>query len=365
MKKVIFPVLVLAFYLVPEQAKADFTFGEMVNLKSVIPVIDPDYDTIDCFSYDGLEIYLESVRPGGSSSCDIWVLKRDSIHDDWGMPENLGHGVNSPKDEAHASISGDGLTLYFTSDQPGGYGDFDIWMATRSSKNDPWGEAVNMGPKINSNSWDISPWVSADGLEFYFCSSRSGGYGGLDIYLIKRSTMNDPWDQPENLGPVVNSSYNEVNVHLSPDSLLLLFSELMGETPRPGGYGGTDIWMARRASISAPWESPSNLGSQVNGSVHDKAPCISIDGSMLYLTTITYDDIWDNWQVPILHIVDLNGDGIVNADDMCIMVDNWGTDNQLCDIGPMPWGDGVVDIQDLIVLAEHLFEEFPPAEPAE
>lgn len=50
---------------------------------------------------------------------------------------------------------------------------------------------------------------------------------------------------------------------------------------------------------------------------------------------------------------------------MCITVDHWGTDNQLCDIGPMPWGDGVVDVQDLIVLAEHLFEEFPPAESVE
>jgi hypothetical protein len=56
---------------------------------------------------------------------------------------------------------------------------------------------------------------------------------------------------------------------------------------------------------------------------------------------------------------DFNGDGIVDAADMCIMIDNWGTDEPLCDIGPMPWGDGIVDVQDLIVLAEHLFEELP------
>ena len=355
-------MVALVFSLVENTTRADFTFGEPVNLKTVIPVIDPDYDTIDCFSYDGLEIYLESVRPGGFGSCDIWVLRRDSIHDDWGMPENLGHGVNSPKDDCHASISGDGLTLYFVSTQLGGYIDPDIWMTTRSSRNDPWGDAVNMGPKINSNSWDISPWVSADGLEFYFCSSRSSGYGGLDIYLSKRSTTNDPWGRPENLGSGVNSSYNEVNVHLSPDSLLLLFSELTDQTPRPGGYGGADIWNARRASISAPWKSPLNLGSLVNGASHDKSPCISTDGSMLYLTTITYDDIWDNWQAPIFPICDFNGDGIVDSADMVIMVDNWGTDNSLCDIGPMPWGDGVVDVQDLTVLAEHLFEEAPRAE---
>jgi len=58
----------------------------------------------------------------------------------------------------------------------------------------------------------------------------------------------------------------------------------------------------------------------------------------------------------------LNGDGIVNVADMCVMVDHWGENYSLCDIGSMPWGDGVVDVQDLIVLAEHLFEEVPLVE---
>jgi hypothetical protein len=69
------------------------------------------------------------------------------------------------------------------------------------------------------------------------------------------------------------------------------------------------------------------------------------------------DEPYDFCQAPIIPIVDLNGDGIVDAEDMCIVVDYWGTDEPLCDIGPMPWGDGIVDVQDLIVLAEHLFEE--------
>ena len=62
------------------------------------------------------------------------------------------------------------------------------------------------------------------------------------------------------------------------------------------------------------------------------------------------------WQVPIEPVVDLNADEIVDAADMCIIIDHWGTDYSLCDIGPMPFGDGVVDVQDLIVLSEYLFE---------
>jgi hypothetical protein len=61
--------------------------------------------------------------------------------------------------------------------------------------------------------------------------------------------------------------------------------------------------------------------------------------------------------VSIEPVVDLNGDGIVDAADMSAIVDHWGTDNSLYDIGPMPWGDGIVDVEDLTVLAEHLFEE--------
>jgi len=66
---------------------------------------------------------------------------------------------------------------------------------------------------------------------------------------------------------------------------------------------------------------------------------------------------YDLWQVSIIPIIDFNADGIVDSADLCIMVDYWGTDNSLCDIGPMPWGDGVVDVEDMKVLAEHLFEE--------
>ena len=65
----------------------------------------------------------------------------------------------------------------------------------------------------------------------------------------------------------------------------------------------------------------------------------------------------DIWQASVEPIVDLNGDGIVDAADMCIVVDHWGEDYSLCDIGPTPFGDGIVDVQDLIILAEHLFEE--------
>ena len=125
--------------------------------------------------------------------------------------------------------------------------------------------------------------------------------------------------------------------------------------------------MARRTTTSDAWGEPVNLGQKINTSYLDGWPCLSPDGSTLYISSqrpggYGADDIW---KASIIPIVDLNSDSIVDSADMCIIVDYWGTDEPLCDIGPMPWGDGIVDVQDLIVLAEHLFEEFPPVESTE
>ena len=342
-------------------AHADFTFGEPVNVRSVIPVLDPAHESIDCFSYDGLEIYIESDRPGGQGGMDVWVLRRASINEEWGPPENLGPAINSGETDLCSVISADGLTLYFTSNRSGGYGNSDIYIATRATRSAPWANAVNSGSKINSAAGDGLPWVSMDGLELYLTSDRPGGYGRDDVYVARRQTENEPWGDPVNLGPVVNSPQTEAEVSLSPDGLLLLFAGHFTATPRPGGYGGSDIWMARRATISSPWQTPVNLGPLVNSPAHEQGARISPDGSTLYFATYS-DGIWEDWQVPIIPVCDFNGDGIVDIADVGIMIEHWCTDDPLCDIGPMPWGDGFVDAQDLIVLAENLLEETPPAE---
>ena len=174
--------------------------------------------------------------------------------------------------------------------------------------------------------------------------------------MATRTTASDPWGEAENLGPVVNSPHSE-HPCLSPDGLLLIYHDSYSDNapvPRPGGYGSGDIWMARRASLSAPWQAPQNLGPMINSPIIDCEPQFSFDGSMLYFATGVGFGTWEYWQSPIIPTVDFNGDGIVDAADVCIMVEHWFTDYPLCDIGPFPWGDGIVDVQDLIVFAEHL-----------
>ena len=347
------------------RAHADITFGEPVDLKSVIPLIDPAHESIDCFSSDGLEIYIESDRPGGHGEMDLWVLRRTSTDEDWGPLENLGLGINSPRVENGSSISNDGLTLYFCSLRSGGYGSGDVYMTTRTNTNAPWGPAVNLGPKLNGSSFDGCPCISPDGLELYFISGRTGGYGDGDIYVIRRATPNDPWGEPVNIGPEVNSPYNEVPISLSPDGLLLLFDDSFSDRgPRPGGYGDADMWMTRRASLSDPWQAPVNLGPSVNSSARNAGAVISPDGRMLYFFTFS-NGIWNNWQVPILPNVDFDDDGDVDCTEICIMTEFWGTNDSLCDIAPPPFGDGIVDVQDLLLLAEYLTAAVDPNAPVD
>jgi len=337
---------------------ADFDFGEVVNLKVVVPLIDPAHESINCISSDGLEMYIESDRPGGQGSFDIWVLRRSSVNEDWGAPENLGQTLNTSYRENGISISADGLTLLFTSTRTGGYGGQDIYVATRPTTDSPWGQAVNMGPRINSSAHDYCPWMLAGGLELYFASTRAGGYGSCDVYVTRRVTTDGSWGEPENLGSVVNSVYFEAVHSVSPDGRLLFFTGAPSgsSAQRPGGYGGSDIWMTRRETLSKPWQTPVNLGPQVNGFAHDLIPRITPDGSTLYFSTNS-GGIWENWQASIVPVVDFNSDGKVNGKDLVILMEHWGESDSVCDIGPYAWGDGIVDVNDVIVLADYIGPE--------
>ena len=178
--------------------RADFTFGEPVDLRTVVPELDGTADGVSCLSFDGLEMYIDSQRPGGYGDWDFWVLRRPSEDADWGPPENLGVPINSPKEDSSFSISADGLSAYFSSNRLGGYGSFDIYIVTRPTTTDPWGSPVNVGSQINGSAADTAPSVSPDGLELHFVSWRTGGYGDGDIYVARRETTTDLWGKPAN-----------------------------------------------------------------------------------------------------------------------------------------------------------------------
>jgi hypothetical protein len=363
MKNTILLLLVLALGLVVEVVNADFTFGTPINLG---PTVNrPAQDWCPSLSANGLELYFESGRVDGYGGWDLWVTTRETIQDEWGTPVNLGPTINSERLTHGVTISLDGLSLYFASNELGGSGDLDIWFTTRATFSDPWVKPVNLGPIVNSSVEDMRPSISADGLSLFFTSKRPGGYGGFaDIWVTTRESVSDPWGAPVNLGPNVNSPLGEGLPSISADGRKLFFSDYGFGPFRPGGYGSHDLWVTTRQTKNEPWGTPVNLGPTVNSSATEAGPTISPDESTLYFSSDRPGGAGnlDIWQASIIPVVDLNGDGIVDSDDMCIMVEHWGDNYSLCDIGPTPLGDGIVDVQDLIVLAEHLFEEVPTIE---
>ena len=349
MKKTISLVLVLVLGLATKVATADFTFGTPTNLGP--PVNTSGWDTQPSISADGLTLYFCSHRTGGFGNRDIYVATRETTDDDWGTPVNLGSTVNSSALDDGPSISADGLSLYFCSLRPGDSG---LWLTRRETTDEPFGPAVNFGPPVDSPN-DAYPSISGDDLSLFFGSSnRPGGSGNWDLYVTTRKTRDDDWGTP--VGATVNTSYIEGDPGISGDGLVMFFG-----SDRPGGYGGTygDILVTTRATTDDDWSTPVNLGPVINSSSSELGASISADGSILYFSSDRPGGVggYDIYQAPIIPVVDLNGDGIVDSADMCIMVDHWGENNPLCDIGPTPLGDGIVDVQDLIVLSEHLFED--------
>lgn len=361
--------IVAAIVISRGSTNADFTFGEATNLG---PTVNSSADDSNpCISADGLTLYFSSRRSGGLGAYDLWVTTRETIHDNWGIPVNLGLKFNTSSTDHSPVITRDGLEFYFASSRPGGLSTVEPvepWVMRRETIGNPWNEPMPLGQSFGGMR---RMSISSDGLEMYLNVVDMSGYSGWDICVAKRSTMDDEWGEPVNLGPTVNGpgvdwEYGPV---ISPDGLVLIFA-----SSRLGGYStwdnwNFDLWMTRRRTKDDAWGEPINLGPSINTPYSEISASISSDGRMLYFWDRKDEGPWpggqggiDIWQAPIIPIVDLNGDGIVDSADMVIIVDNWGTDEPLCDIGPMPWGDGIVDVQDLIVLAEHLFEEVPPIE---
>jgi Tol biopolymer transport system component len=342
--------------------KADYIIEEPTNLG---PAINCDFDESGAsLSADGLSLFFDSDYPKGSDwnldgDWDLFVVTRETLDADWGLPVNLGPAINRPDvSEWDASISADGRELYFSRGSRTQRQDIhqDLYVANRETTDSEWSTAVNLS-EINTTRNEGGASISADGLSLYFASDRKNGPGDRDLYVAMRPTKNDTWSVPINLGATINGPSDDFAPSIASDGLTLIFS-----STRPGNYThDVDLWMTRRKNISDPWSEPLKLGQIVNTqNVHSAD--ISPDGSTLYLSCLDRAGgfgCYDIWQASIIPIVDLDGNGIVNAADMGVMVDYWGTDNSLCDIGPMPWGDGIVDVQDLTVLAEHLFEEVP------
>ena len=170
----------------------------------------------------------------------------------WTTPQNMNEILKVDKDLYPTSISKDGKTLYLYSSA-----DYDGTIYTSRFKNGKWLPLVKLNENINTKYWESHATISHDNSKLYFTSNRKGTYGGLDIYVSQREGRGD-WGPAVNLGPVINTPYNEESPFLSSDDKTLFFSS-RGHL----NMGGYDIFYSTLLD-NGEWSVPLNIGYPVN-----------------------------------------------------------------------------------------------------
>jgi len=279
-----------------------------------------------------LVVILAAVAVGGPAqarSYSAWATAQPI--------EDLGHSaeVNTPHLDGCPIQSPDGLTLYLASNRPRHVGDtrtdLDIWMAERSSTDEPFGAPVNLGAPVNSTADDFCPTpLRGNGLLFVSRRDTAEDCGMGDVYLTRRNPARG-WEAPVHLpcGPVGPNSgldeqgpsfvdaegalyfsrsapgvpgdlfvsrggldgfgpatpvdgavnlpgANDIQPNVRKDGLEMVFS-----SNRDGGQGGQDIWASTRTAIGEPWGAPTNLGAAVNTTAGETRPSLSWDARTL------------------------------------------------------------------------------------
>lgn len=251
-------------------------------------------------------------------------------YSEWSTPVNMGPSINTEFNDFQNAISADKKSIFFSSDRPDGFGDFDLWTAHRPNRNADWQPAQNVGPIINTDFGEFAPELSVDGHWLYFCNNNTG-----HIYTSFRKNISDNfgWESPVDLGSGVNKgTFNcDPTTFINPETGLteLYFARLVGQgqfnifrsiqrpdgtfgnsqpvpelstiyrdthptirrdglemifsSDRPGSVGQIDLWMSTRSNTHEKWSTPVNLGPQVNTVDQERAPYLTDDALTLIL----------------------------------------------------------------------------------
>jgi outer membrane protein OmpA-like peptidoglycan-associated protein len=194
----------------------------------------------------------------------------------WGKSSVLLGNINTNQNEGAQNISQDGQWLIFTGcNFRDGYGSCDLYISYLTSEG--WSTPENLGNRINTEFWDSGPSLSPDKRDLYFASRRPGGYGGSDIYVSHR-TAGGRWSDPENLGPEINTAGDEGTPFIHADNQTLYFTS----NGHPG-YGGDDLFLSRKCDNE--WGTAENLGFPINTIENEGSLVIAADGKTAYYSS--------------------------------------------------------------------------------
>lgn len=259
----------------------EFVPWQTDDLNMGAPVLSPD---------GNLLWFAGCGWPGGMGSCDLYLSEYKNGK--WTQPVIAGAEINSAAWESQPAISADGMILIFSSNRPGGIGGSDLYRSVRLPDGQ-WSRPVNLGPLINTQDNEMSPFFHPDGRTLYFSSNGHPGMGGYDLFMTKLDDAGR-WTRPQNLGVPLNSAEDELNIIV----------DAYGRNGwvaarKKGGFGGYDIYeftmpeelkprplrtvkiLVTDAETAQPVPALVSVNSLSDGSLLFEGKCRDTDGQLL------------------------------------------------------------------------------------
>jgi outer membrane protein OmpA-like peptidoglycan-associated protein len=233
-------------------------------------------------------MYFTSRRQGGMSNEtdldngyfeDVYVSQRNA-DGSWGIPELVKMPVNSESHDACLYVAPDNshMVVYRADGTTSNQGA--IFSSAREGDN--WAELITIGDEVNSSYWETDVSMSADGNTMFFTSNRPGGFGGRDIWMMKR-LPDGRWAKAQNLGGAINTQFDEESPYLHPDGKTLYFS-----SQGHNNMGGFDVFKSELQSDGS-WGEPNNVGYPINTTGDDVFYYPSLDGKHAFFSSFRKD----------------------------------------------------------------------------
>ena len=260
---------------------------EIEHLSSKVNSQYPDYSPV--ISSDESVLLFTSRRPnstGGEIADDnkyhedIYMSLKDTSGK-WMSPLQLGDSVNSPGHDACIGLSADGQKLYIYRAWKHSDANGDLYVSKLDGHN--WRKPQKLSGEINTSSWETSISISSDENEIYFASDRKGGYGGNDLYVIRKKE-NGKFGHPQNLGPTINTQYDDDSPLIHTDGETLFFSSKGHD-----GMGGFDVFVSNYNPKDSAWTKPVNIGYPISTPGDDIYFSYTADGSKGYFSSFRTD----------------------------------------------------------------------------
>jgi outer membrane protein OmpA-like peptidoglycan-associated protein len=239
-------------------------------------------------------MYFTSRRPGGSSEIlddegryyeDIYYSEKK--HNVWTKPELVQDLINVQENSSCLYLSSDAQMMYLSmvNNDPK-LGNIGRGIYESNLNGEHWSEPEFLNEKINSKYWETYASLDIYGNLLFFVSDRDGGYGGKDIWMVKKLPTGD-WAEPQNLGEPINTEYDEESPYLHPDGKTLYFSSKGHKV-----MGGYDIFKSTFQD-DLSWTAPENMGYPINTVVDDLFFSPTVNGKRAYFSSYRSDGVGD------------------------------------------------------------------------